>query len=61
MVDDLNQRSPGARFRTAVEEEKPLQVAGAINAYAARLAESSWVPSHLSLRWRSSGKFPRAP
>jgi methylisocitrate lyase len=41
MVDDLNQRSPGARFRTAVEEEKPLQVAGAINAYAARLAESA--------------------
>lgn len=31
--------SPGARFRAAVLEEKPLQVAGAINAYAARLAE----------------------
>jgi methylisocitrate lyase len=31
--------SPGARFRAAVVEEKPLQVAGAINAYAARLAE----------------------
>ena len=31
--------SPGARFRAAVREEKPLQVAGAINAYAARLAE----------------------
>ena len=31
--------SPGARFRVAVREEKPLQVAGAINAYAARLAE----------------------
>jgi methylisocitrate lyase len=31
--------SPGARFRTAVLEEKPLQLAGAINAYAARLAE----------------------
>ncbi len=30
--------SPGARFRAAVLEEKPLQVAGAINAYAARLA-----------------------
>ncbi len=41
MVDDLDQRSPGARFRTAVEEEKPLQVAGAINAYTARLAESA--------------------
>jgi len=33
--------SPGARFRTAVRDEKPLQVAGAINAYAARLAERS--------------------
>ena len=33
--------SPGARFRAAVREEKPLQVAGAINAYAARLAERS--------------------
>ena len=31
--------SPGARFRAAVLEEKPLQVAGVINAYAARLAE----------------------
>jgi len=31
--------SPGARFRAAVREEKPLQVVGAINAYAARLAE----------------------
>lgn len=33
--------SPGARFRAAVREEKPLQVVGAINAYAARLAERS--------------------
>ncbi len=31
--------SAGARFRAAVREEKPLQVIGAINAYAARLAE----------------------
>ncbi len=41
MVDYLNQRSPGTRFRTAVAEEKPLQVAGAINAYTARLAEAA--------------------
>ena len=41
MVDYLNQRSPGARFRTAVEEEQPLQVAGAINAYTARMAEAT--------------------
>jgi methylisocitrate lyase len=33
--------SPGTRFRAAVREEKPLQVVGAINAYAARLAERS--------------------
>ncbi|HEY9447936.1 MAG TPA: methylisocitrate lyase [Burkholderiales bacterium] len=31
--------SAGARFRTAIAEEKPLQIAGTINAYAARLAE----------------------
>lgn len=31
--------SPGARFREAVAQEKPLQIAGAINAYAARLAQ----------------------
>lgn len=33
--------SPGKRFRLAVREEKPLQVAGAINAYTARLAEAT--------------------
>jgi methylisocitrate lyase len=31
--------SAGARFRAALEAERPLQVAGAINAYAALLAE----------------------
>lgn len=31
--------SAGARFRQAVEDEKPLQVVGAINAYAAVMAE----------------------
>jgi methylisocitrate lyase len=31
--------SAGARFRQALAQEKPLQIAGAINAYAARLAE----------------------
>ena len=30
---------PGARFRAAVLEERPLQVIGAINAYTARMAE----------------------
>jgi len=32
-------KSPGSRFRFAVSKEKPLQVVGTINAYAARLAE----------------------
>ena len=31
--------SPGARFRAALEVERPLQVVGAINAYHARMAE----------------------
>jgi methylisocitrate lyase len=35
------QGTPGARFRAAVRGEKPLQVAGAINAYTARLAEAT--------------------
>lgn len=33
--------TPGARFRAAVAEETPLQVAGAINAYTARMAEAT--------------------
>jgi methylisocitrate lyase len=33
--------SPGARFRQAVEIEQPLQVVGAITAYAAKLAEAT--------------------
>src|ERR1017187_3615936 len=36
-----NRVSVGERFRTAVREKKPLQVAGAINAYTARLAEAT--------------------
>ncbi len=34
-----HERSPGAAFRRAVREERPLQVVGAINAYCALLAE----------------------
>lgn len=34
-----HERSPGARFRRAAREERPLQVVGAINAYCALLAE----------------------
>lgn len=33
--------SPGARFRAALELERPLQIAGAINAYSAVLAEKA--------------------
>lgn len=32
--------SPGSRLRQALQAEKPLQIAGAINAYAAMMAES---------------------
>lgn len=39
-MDDMeHERSPGARFRRAAREERPLQVVGAINAYCALLAE----------------------
>jgi methylisocitrate lyase len=41
VADQGKLSSPGARFRQAVAEEKPLQVAGAINAYTARLAEAT--------------------
>jgi methylisocitrate lyase len=34
-------QSPGARFRTAIIEERPLQVVGAINAFTARMAAAS--------------------
>lgn len=41
MPEQGNHQSPGARFRAALEQEKPLQVAGAINAYTARMAEAT--------------------
>jgi methylisocitrate lyase len=41
MSNGRSHDSPGARFRLALAEEKPLQIAGAINAYTARLAEAS--------------------
>jgi methylisocitrate lyase len=40
-LDGKNQSSPGARFRAALGEEKPLQVAGVINAYTARMAKAT--------------------
>jgi len=33
--------TPGARFRFAVSEERPLQIVGAITAYTARMAEAT--------------------
>ncbi|HYW75545.1 MAG TPA: methylisocitrate lyase [Gammaproteobacteria bacterium] len=37
----MSQKSAGARFRAAVEAERPLQVVGAITAYAARMAKDA--------------------
>ncbi|MEY2919844.1 MAG: methylisocitrate lyase, partial [Pseudomonadota bacterium] len=39
MPTATNPASAGARFRAALAAEKPLQVAGAVNAYSALLAE----------------------
>lgn len=41
MTNSINQSSPGARFRSALNDEKPLQAVGCITAYTARLAEAS--------------------
>jgi methylisocitrate lyase len=41
MTDLQNHPSSGARFRAALDIEKPLQVAGAINAYTARMAQAA--------------------
>jgi methylisocitrate lyase len=41
MQQTLGNGSAGERFGAAVREEKPLQVVGAINAYTARMAEST--------------------
>ena len=37
----IDRSTPGSRFRIAVQEEQPLQCAGAINAYHARLAQAT--------------------
>jgi methylisocitrate lyase len=41
LADDRIHETPGARFRAALAAERPLQVVGTINAYAARLAEAT--------------------
>src|SRR5215204_583969 len=38
---NAHERTAGARLRAALEAERPLQVVGVINAYAALLAEES--------------------
>ena len=40
MAGGESNNSAGARFRAALKAEKPLQVVGTINAYAARMAEA---------------------
>ncbi|AZN43599.1 methylisocitrate lyase [Paenibacillus albus] len=40
-MTNMNRSSPGHRFREALQQEKPLQIAGAINAYSAILAQSA--------------------
>jgi methylisocitrate lyase len=37
----MSQPTPGAAFRQALAEETPLQIAGAIHAYAARMAQAT--------------------
>ena len=39
MAPQFPAQSPGAKFRAAVKEEQPLQVVGAITAYAALMAK----------------------
>ena len=41
MTDNQQDFSAGWKFRTAVEQERPLQVVGAITAYTARMAEAT--------------------
>lgn len=37
----MNKKTPGQRLRKALNQERPLQVAGAVNAYSALLAEQA--------------------
>ncbi|MBV8813774.1 MAG: methylisocitrate lyase [Verrucomicrobia bacterium] len=41
MTNSHPPESPGARLRNAIEEERPLQMVGAVNAYCALLAQSA--------------------
>ncbi len=39
--NEEHRKSAGARFRSAIKQEKPLQIVGAINAYTARMADAT--------------------
>lgn len=41
MPQTSSSESPGKKFRTALAEEKPLQVVGVVNAYVARMAQAT--------------------
>lgn len=41
MSQSRNVAEAGARFRKSIDDEKPLQIVGAINAYTARMAEAT--------------------
>ncbi len=49
--------SPGARFRAALAQERPLQIVGAINANHALLADARRLPRALPLRRRRRRRF----
>src|SRR5690554_5875611 len=39
-MNSTDKTSPGTRFRQALQEESPLQIMGALNAYSAMMAEA---------------------
>jgi DMSO/TMAO reductase YedYZ molybdopterin-dependent catalytic subunit len=49
-----DKETPGARLRSAVAAERPLQLVGAINAYVARLAEATG--DDVLVTWELGGK-----
>ena len=52
----VNDRSAGFRFRAALAQEKPLQVAGCINAYSALSGGASRLQGAISFRRRRGGR-----
>ena len=56
---DMTQTSAGARFRAAVADEAPLQVMGAITAYAGLMAKRTGYQGALPVRRRRRRRFAR--